>query len=387
MNQAKKSRRFSFLCHEYPPFGGGASSALAQFLKILVSRGHDIQVITVGPRNWTDEIRSEDNLQIVRLGGGRRSVFSPTAFEIIRAYWALRYRSKRHIRAFSPDVLVSYFAFPAGYAALALKQKLDLPLAVSLRGSDVPGFSRERWGAFGAIQPILVRRVIEGADLVCANGGYLTELAEPYAAGRPIHNLPNGVDTAAFFPAMPRQASRALRLIFVGQLIRRKGCIELLEGLENIAKKGRDIELTVVGEGPLRQEMETRTEGLLPAVTVKFSGYVPRNQMPDLYRRHDALVNLSYAEGVSNVLLEALASGLALIVTRNASRDIIGENDAAVILDSLTPEKIKSAIWRLIDNPDQLRAMQEKAGETARRFDWQETALEFEDLVRELSEP
>lgn len=172
--------RISFLCHEYPPFGCGASTALFYLTKALIKRGHSIQVVTAGEGRRDRVDRDADGRLIVKLGAGRRKVIAPSAAELLRSYLALRFRSAKYIAEFDPQAITAFFAFPAGRAAIAVGKHLSLPVAVSLRGSDVPGFSNRRWGFMQFLQPFLIRKVWRENDLLQANGNNLVELARQF---------------------------------------------------------------------------------------------------------------------------------------------------------------------------------------------------------------
>ena len=151
--------RLSFLSHAFPPIGGGAASALDALTRGLARRRHPVQILTSGLGNRRTEENDQPGREVLRFGVGRRHTISPSARELLRSYLALRYASLRPLRRFSPDVIVAFFAFPAGLAALGVGRRLGRRVVVSLRGSDVPGFSDERWGILRFAHRFLVRPV------------------------------------------------------------------------------------------------------------------------------------------------------------------------------------------------------------------------------------
>ncbi|MBF0370682.1 MAG: glycosyltransferase family 4 protein [Magnetococcales bacterium] len=379
--------RLAFVCHEYPPLGGGAASALERFTRVLAERGHEILVVTIGLGKMDQEERDGQGRHIVRLGVGRRTLLAPGLKTLMRSYLALRGQSGDSITRFKPDGVVAWFAFPAGHAVLPLVGRLGVPLVVSLRGSDVPGFSPGRWGRLGFMQGMLFKPAAKKADLLLANGASLTCLAEK-GLKRSVINLPNGIDGRLFYPPQrPDDLPGPLRLLFVGQLIPRKRCLELLRGVVQFGEQGGRGELTLVGEGPLWGALEEGVGQMPPTVKVRLAGFIPREEMPGIYRQHDLLLHLSRAEGVSNVLLEGLSSGLGVVAAPEAVNGVVdGAGNAGGIqkLASLRPQVIGEALWRLDQDRPGLRAMQLAARQLAAGYSWEERAGRFEALMAQV---
>ncbi|MBF0311645.1 MAG: glycosyltransferase [Magnetococcales bacterium] len=369
--------KFSFVCHEFPPIGGGAASALDQFTAALALRGHRIQVITIG-LGWKDTVVTEaSNREIVRLGTGRRRVLAPSAPQLAASYLALRHGAPAHLERFSPQALVAFFAFPAGHAMRPAARRLGCPLIVSLRGSDVPGFSPARWGLLQTLMPLLVRPVLRQADRVLANGAALGRMAEAFLPGLTWHNLPNGTDRKRFHPGSLDPLETPLRTLFVGQFIRRKRCLEWLDALHRLGQQGIPIRATLVGDGPLYPEVRKKAAALPANITVHLTGSLPREQLPDIYRQHHVLLHLSTAEGVSNVLLEGMASGLAVVASRPAVDPSM--LPAVSVVDDPTPDNIALAVARLHADRDLLVSRQRAALHLAP--DWEATVEAFLDQV------
>ena len=374
--------RISFLCHEFPPTGGGAATALDEITRILVRVGHAVQVITIGLRGNKQRVeRDAWGRYIVRLSAGRSAIFSPSPAELLLSCLSLRFFSLAYLRRFTPEVLVAFFGFPAGLIAVPLAHKLRVPLAVSLRGSDVPGFYSSRWGVFRRFQNILVHPVWRHADVLIANGQHLTDLAEQCMPTKKLVNIPNGVDTKRFYPVANRPKYKPLRLLYVGQLIERKRILEVLQALSEPIET--PVTLTIVGDGSLRDKVAELGARMPGNILVEILGYVPRETMPEIYRRHDTLVHLSQAEGLSNVLLEALASGLAVITTPFAI-DNLPVRNVGIVVDPVTPEEIRKAIRLLDRNRMLLGDKQQSARILGASMTWQETARQFEENLQGL---
>ena len=374
--------RLTFLSHEFPPIGGGASTALDFFTRALVGRGHEVQVLTIGLGHDTEAGTDEYGRQIVRMGAYRKSLLAPTVGELIRSYIALRFASGIHAEAFKPDVLCAFFAFPAGRSAVRLGKILRRPVVVSLRGSDVPGFSKKRWGFMHLFHPLLVRRVWRDADVIFANGAYLADLAEKFYSRRSVLNICNGVDCDLFFPEKAALSGLGLNILFVGQLIERKRCIEMLHGIRWAAEQGLRAQVTIIGDGPLRPVIEQISKTLPSSVTVHVSGAQERALLPAIYRKHDILIHLSEAEGVSNVILEAMASGVTVLAIDTAFNRT--ENTPVFMIPDRAEETVGNALLDLMNDRNRLRTTGEASRRYAESHSWDQVAERYEECIKSL---
>ncbi len=382
---APQPLRLSFLCHEFPPLGGGAATALDQLTRTLAQRGHAIQIVTIGLGRASTMEADPAGRWVARLGVGRKKLLAPSAWHLWRSYRALKRQSHRLLSEFQPDAMVAYFAFPAGRAALSLQKNLQVPLVAFLRGSDVPGFSNARWGAFQKAQRFLVRDVWANADLLLANGQSLVRLAEAFMPERRPVNLANGVDTQRYYPPVRRTDGKTLDVLFVGQLIERKRCRELLAAMHWLDRHQVPARLTVAGDGPLRAELEAMAAKLSPRVQVQFAGPVARQRMAELYRGHEVLVHLSRAEGVSNVLLEGMASGLCVVASRPAAGEVCGDGEEhCVYLDAMTSERLGQTLAELAGDLDRRRQLQVAARTLAQQHQWSQVAARLEEHLEPL---
>jgi glycogen(starch) synthase len=136
--------------------------------------------------------------------------------------------------------------------------------------------------------------------------------AFPAYAGK-LRPIPNPIDFDA-----PRAApvTALRRWLFVGGLIERKGVRWLLEAFAICRRDDPALTLTLVGEGELRPELEKRAAELGVAEAVRFVGAVPPARALRLMHQHDVLVHPSRYETFGVVVVEAVAAGMPVIVTR-----------------------------------------------------------------------
>jgi|GEM_PF-2336772 len=381
--QKKPSYKLIFVCHEYPPIGGGAATALQNLAKNLACEGQDVTILTIGP--ITPVIyESTTNLSIVSLGNVRKNPLCPSFIEFVRSYFLLKFKAPLHIAQLEPDVVISFFAFPAGKALAPYLKKKGIPHVVSIRGVDAPGFQEERLG--GIIQyflPYLVKSVLYSASAVYGNGKRLKDLVERYFKGIKVVNIPNGVNLDSNLKVTQKDFS-TYNLIFVGQLIERKRITEALEGVINFAKHTtKKINFTIVGSGILETKLKKAAKRTPPNLRIIFYGYIGREELSQLYNQQHVMIHLSQDEGVSNTLLEAFSKGLAILASKDATYEF-SQKEAlfpGTVIYSFSPNVIGNSLAELFANKDALCQNFSKSRELAKEFSWKKNSHKILEIV------
>lgn len=370
--------RILILNHEYPPMEGGAANASHAIAKALVVLGHGVRVVTAGEPSWpADEIK--DGVRISRVpmagcGGGAASPVRLLKFARTAADLASRAVSETKF-----DIVHAFFALPSGWVARGLHRKRSLPFIVSLRGSDVPGFRHPPSHPAWRVAMPFLRRVLDEADAVSANSPALRDLARACWPGE-VGVIPNGVDASRFL-APRNSAPRDERVILmVNQLIPRKNVHVMIEALPSLAKAGGGaLRLRIVGRGKSGDELAGLVARLGLERQVDFVPHVPPSEIAGEYAKADVFALLSSREGMSNALLEAMASGLACVATREADAGGLiahGENGLVVSADR------NGAGWDSFAELLRDDAMRSRLGAAARKmvaekFSWDAVAAQF----------
>jgi glycosyltransferase involved in cell wall biosynthesis len=206
-------------------------------------------------------------------------------------------------------------------------------------------------------------------------------------AKRTLHSLnsvtiPNGVDTTLFYPAASFPETQAIQIICVGRLIERKGQHHLLHAFARMRSSCRlPVHLTLVGGGDAEQTLRQLAIRLGIVQQVTFAGVVPRERMPALYRGSHLFVLPSQNEGISIALLEALASGLPMIVTKPGVglRQFRSEENGIIVPWADIPA-LTHALVRLVQDEQLRYRMGQHNSELARHFSWPTIAQQYLDL-------
>jgi glycosyltransferase involved in cell wall biosynthesis len=313
--------RILVLNYEYPPLGGGAAVATAALARGLVERGIAVDVVTAGGGAGSNrrmaaratEQLEEGGLTVYRVRSRRTGIhqagMADAASYLIGALPLVR----RLLRTHQYDAVHVFFSLPTG-ALLPLLPLRGLPVVVSLRGSDVPGYDPHNvlmQRAHRLLLP-LTRWIWRRADRVVAVCESLGQLALETAPDLRYTVVPNGVDLQLFHPAgTAAPPRRRVRCLAVARLVERKGLGDLIRAFA-LLDRGR-YELEIVGGGADELVLRELVARLGLWHDVRFLGVLDRQAVAERYRQADLFTLPSSAEAFGNVFAEAHASGLPVV--------------------------------------------------------------------------
>ncbi len=291
----------------YPPErGGGAEAQVRTLTRTMHARG--FQVAVVAP--LTDhapklEFSHVDNVPVYRLRYPQIRFIGGPALWLALARFLVRHRDDF-------DVWHVHVARQWGVVCALLGPWLGKRVIIKVSGS---------WDLeMGALSPDsgwrgrLVRRVLMRADAWQAISHRIA--ATLPSRGIPpqrIAEIPNAVDAARFL--LPeRDAVEPTRFLFIGRLVREKGLPALLAAFADILPRHPRAHLTIVGTGPQRAHLEADVKALGIGSHVTFTGH--RSDIEPLLADATIGVLPSRMEGLSNTLLECMASGLPMVASR-----------------------------------------------------------------------
>jgi glycosyltransferase involved in cell wall biosynthesis len=193
-----------------------------------------------------------------------------------------------------------------------------------------------------------------------------------------VELIPNGVDTDRFQPSASTQEDGSLRLLCVARLIERKGQRFLIDAVKKLVENDFDVQLDLIGTGDSEADYQALVKKLDLSDRIRFLGYIPRDQIPQYYSNAQIFILPSYNEGMSVATLEALASGLPVVVTRAGGMDeLVDEGVNGVFFDWADTEELVSHLEWLVKHPERRRQMSQASRELAKRFSWDEVANSY----------
>ncbi len=370
--------RILTVIYEFPPVGGGGGKVAEDICRKLASRGHEVGVLTA---HWGDLPREEvrHGVRIWRIPSLRRWPYKGDMRAMLGYVLAAVPAGLRIIRRWQPDVLHTHFAVPSGAAAYALSRLTGLPYLLTAHLGDVPGGVPEktdRW--FRWVFPFTIPIWRRAAHIVAVSA-FTRDLARRHY-GVDVQVIPNGVDTALLNPGEIRVGNPP-RILFAGRLSPQKN----VPGLVRILGRVRDLPwtATVVGDGPQRAEVEAEIARLGLEERVAMPGWVSPDAVVEHMRESDILLMPSLSEGMPVVGVQALATGLALVVSDiGGFADLVrnGENGflCPVQDEAVFAERLRS----LLCSPDRLQAFRVASREHARHFDLEHIAAAYDAVLQ-----
>ncbi len=287
---------------------------VAQVERELLVQGHEIERAVIDHR------------------GGPRTKYAGLGLDAVRK--ALR---------FQPDVIYAHFLVPAGALAALASLVSGAPLVLTAHGRDVRNI--------GAIPGVgeATRLAVKRAAAVIAVSDHLRRellLKLPELGGR-VHVIDCGVDLQRFRGRDASEARRKLEwegegpfYLFVGTLDARKNVARLVEAFERLERG----QLALVGDGPLRSQVEGRTR-------VRLAGRVPHPRVADWIAACDVLAQPSTIEPFGQALLEAMASERSVVATRIGGPPEFVPPGAGVLVDPLSVDSIEAGLREAAELP------------------------------------
>jgi len=359
------------LNYEFPPIGGGAGNANLCLLKEYAGNSElTVDVLTSGPKPGFFEEKLAENITIYRVGVHKKHLHFWRKVEVIE--WLVKAGShyRRLVRQRDYDLAHAFFGFPTGY--LCLRTARRLPYMISLRGSDVPGEHARLKIDYKILGPVFKRIWRRACALVACSEG-LRQRALRFLPDVSIDVIPNGVDLERFYPAEAGARQEMLRLLTVGRLSVTKRVDMLIDAVEILRKEGVKAHLTIVGSGALEQQLRHSISQKGLGEVVKMMGRLGAEDMPCLYRQGDIFVSATMQEGMSNAMLEAMASGLPIVTTRcEGVEELVGDN--GIVLEEAGTETIAGAVKKIAHDREAYRRMSEAARNRANSFTWSSVA-------------
>jgi glycosyltransferase involved in cell wall biosynthesis len=241
-----------------------------------------------------------------------------------------------HLERFKPDLILSYYVYPEGYAALSAGKRLGVPVILGAIGSDINRIP-------DSISAFLTRKALREASFVLTVSEHLRNQAIKLGASRERSKaVRNGCDTSVFRLADRAAARAALGLdaeskvlVFVGWIARTKGLRELVEAMKILSASHPDLQLFCIGEGAFQPEQNAR---------VRFLGRRTSAEVATCLAAADVFCLPSYAEGCPNSVVEALACGRPVVATNVGGIPELVDSESGILVPPRDSEALAQAI-------------------------------------------
>jgi glycosyltransferase involved in cell wall biosynthesis len=387
--------RILFFNYEYPPLGGGAANATLCILKEF-SKNPDLEVDLV-TSSISDKYELETigaNIRIHRLpiGKNAQNLHFQSQKDLLVYAWKsyffgkklINQRKKEELRY---DLTHSFFSVPCGFVSWLLKRKYHLPYIVSLRGSDVPGYSDRFKFVYSILTP-LIKLIWREAAAVIANSQGLRELARESNNQQRVDIIVNGIDTVDFAPnEILRRRDKFIITPGATRITERKGIRYLIEAVGILVPKYPHIFLRVMGYGNAKMSLIELVEEKNLVKYVQFVGRIPREETIPYYQEAGVFVLPSFNEGMSNAMLEALAVGLPIIATETGgTSELVTDGVNGFVVMMRNAQDLADKIEKIMMDEKLAQKMGQESRARAEKQSWQEVAQQYALLYRNVIE-
>lgn len=384
--------RIITVTHAYPRWDGDFAGAFVERLAVALSRrSHEVSVVAPADqgRGGGTESFGVDILR-VRYGPASREtlayrgtmvnqVRSPRGLALTVALIIAQARAIRKLARAHPSAIGhAHWWIPSGLAVWLARILGGPPYVVTLHGTDVAILSRSRAAR------MLARRVLRGAAAVTAVSTYLARKAAEVV----------GLDrNAILVQPMPLDVDRFTRtsaggggVVTVARLSEQKRISVLLEAVSLLKTRGKDLPLTVVGDGPHRGKLEQRARELGIDEVTRFLGQIAPAQVPQAIGDADVFAFPAVGEGFGLAAAEALMLGVPVVYTETGGgvSDIVPKTKAGRIVRAGDAGQMAQAIEELASDPDSRRLAAEHGKNLKEQLAPDTVAARFDDLFRRL---
>lgn len=198
--------------------------------------------------------------------------------------------------------------------------------------------------------------------------------------GDKIKVMPRGVNLDDFNPDkrdpgfwQAHNLNGGFKFLYVGRVSKEKNLENMIEGFLDLLNEYDQADLAIVGDGPFCDELRKRFKH----PRISFTGFLRGGDLQEAYASSDAFVFPSRTDTFGNAVLEAHASGLPAIVSNEGGpQEIVNAEQSGLVIDARTPRAFRDAMLKMVSNPDEYKALRDRALEKARSSLW-ETALDL----------
>jgi len=265
-----------------------------------------------------------------------------STIHLIKGYALFKVYIKKYGK---PDIIHAHSALNAGVLARKIKNKYNIPYIITEHRSVY---------ALQEIETSLLRlagKVYSDADKRIVVSPKLGELLEKKIGSevKPWEWVPNLVNDI-FFTKYLQIPNDNFTIINIGYFKKNKGQKVLLQAFKDVLKVRKNIELNLIGKGPLKNELKEYSNNIGISQHVHFLGELDRIEVLKEIQKCDVLIVSSYYETFSVVIIEALACGKPVIATKSGGPECIINNENGILVEPGNPSELKNAILDISKN-------------------------------------
>jgi len=296
------------------------------------------------------------------------------------------------------EIINSHWLVPQGFVGAICRFILHKPHVAILHSSEMTFLKNFPFGRN------VVEFVAKNSDAIVSVSNHraeeLLDFVSPklrHIVKEKIKIIPMGVDIEEYNNYIEKDnlklkygLSSKYIVLFAGRLVEGKGCQYLIHAFKYIMSYMNDIELVILGSGPLDSKLKNLVDELNLKNYINFKGEVDYGEMGDYYLLSDIVVipsivdSSGFQEGLPVVLLEALAAGKPVIATAiKAFLEIINDKSNGLLVEPKNPKQLADSILMLLSNQELQAKLSENALKTGKRYSWDVIKLQYINIFND----
>lgn len=286
------------------------------------------------------------------------------------------------IKELDIKLIHAHFAYMGNYA-LQFKKYFNIPIITSFYGLDIYQLTKN------PLYRLQLKRLFRHGDFFTGYSSVMRERA--IELGCPPEKLVTftvGIDKHKF-KFRKRSPGKEINFLYIGRLVEKKGVVYGVRAFAKSYQKHNNINMTIIGDGPLYNEVDSEIKKLGMTGRIKMLGYVPDLSVEldkaDVFMSPSVVAKNGDAEGGINVtVIEALASGIPALVTRQTQSDLIFDGKTGFIAQERDADDLSRKMDIFIENPELITKFGIIGREMVEKLDSISQVEKLEKIYKEL---
>jgi glycosyltransferase involved in cell wall biosynthesis len=245
------------------------------------------------------------------------------------------------------DMIFAHFTFPGGEVAMRLYRKFNIPYVIMSHGHDIPWFFPQQMFFYHLGLYFRIRQICRRSSALFLQTPEMKINADNFTGK--YHKdknivIPNACDTDFFANFELRQFEK-LKIVYTGRFVTQKQPLAVIEALQILKKRGIDFEMSFIGNGPLLNKMNRAIKYNKLQKEVKILGWKTLEEIKQIYAKSNLFVMPSKAEGMSVAIIEAMASGLFVLTSKEANKyNLVKSFINGIVIENISSKIIADEI-------------------------------------------
>lgn len=270
----------------------------------------------------------------------------------------------------------AHYAYPESFAARILTEKNNLPLVVTVHGSDINVIAEDP-----SRKPLIIDTLQKADAVVTVSEALREKVVSLIGKEDNVYQIPNGIDSNKFYTGNKNEAKKALGLSHCDQIVLFAGRLEPVKGLPQLLKAvlklPPGIHLVLVGGGSQRKKLEKMSIQLGVYERIIFRGPIEHDHLCQYFQAADLVVLASVSEGWPTIILEAMACGKPVVSPAvGGVPEVINGNRLGILTENNDPEVLARAILNALSIHWDSSYIQNYA----RKYSWKSIAEDYLNL-------